>query len=150
MCAAYEVSVSHQYSWEGYVLLGDSSPQPIRIQHVTGNWGYFLAMWLTETEKRKMLKLLHSRPINWEQWRRNIYSKTYNTVKSLLKAATQGFHKILEMKFYDFSLTFHNQICGFPWPFPRSRFPQFFKRRFITRQFWKPWHLWQHFECKLW
>ena len=40
----------------------------------------------------------------------------------------QGSHENLEMKFHDFSMTFHDQISDFPRPFPQLGFLQSFTR----------------------
>ena len=59
-------------------------------------------------------------------------------VKKFQNWLSQGSQKPLEMKFHDFSMTFHDQISDFPWPFPWSRFSQFFTENSFLKNFRNP------------
>ena len=57
------------------------------------------------------------------------------TVTSALRqTGSQGSHETSEMKFHDFSMTFHDQISDFPWPFP-DKILAIFQKKFISGSF---------------
>ena len=61
---------------------------------------------------------------------------THNTViQTQTKWQPESSHETLEVRFHDFSMTFHEQISNFPWPFPRSRFSLFSMRNSLLDNF---------------